>query len=83
MSSERRIAERHEVSRLGQISCEQVVGMVDCMVHDLSSSGALLVLREPEKVPNAFCLMIVGTQHTFNCVVKRRAEQMLGVKFER
>jgi len=83
LPSERRVAARQEVSRIGQISSEQLVEAVDCMVHDLSSSGALLVLKGTGSIPNAFRLRIAGAGRTFQCVVKRRKEQMLGVQFER
>ena len=81
MADERRRAERHETSRVGKISGGGLPNPVECIVSDVSTTGALLVFREEVRVPNAFTLRIAGIARSFECEVRRRGPQTLGVRF--
>jgi len=54
---------------------------LDCIVRDVSSSGALLVLQTTEGIPRSFRLHIVGSTRERACEVRRRTARMLGVQF--
>lgn len=81
MTGERRRDERHETSRIGRISGSGLLEPVECIVSDVSKTGALLVFKGDVRVPNAFTLRIAGVARNFECQVRRRAPQTLGVRF--
>lgn len=81
MTAERRVAPRHEVSRIGAISGDGMLKPIDCIIRDVSASGAMLVVKATEGIPRSFHLHIAGAAHTRRCEVKRRAAQTLGVRF--
>ena len=81
MTAERRVAPRHEVSRIGTISAGGTLKPMDCIVRDVSASGAMLVVKTTEGLPKSFRLSIAGTARDRICEVKRRTRQTLGVRF--
>jgi len=81
MGDERRRAERHETSRIGRISGQGLSDPIECIVSDVSKTGALLVLKGEVRVPNTFMLRITGIARSFECEVRRRGPQTLGVHF--
>ena len=81
MTAERRVAPRYDVSCLGTISVAGTLKPIDCIVRDVSSTGALLVLKTAEGIPRSFRLRIVGSTRERACEVKRRTAQTLGVRF--
>lgn len=81
MSDERRLAERYECSRIGKISGQGLQKPVECVVRDVSTTGALLVFKKAVVIPKAFDLRIAGIERSFECEVRRRTAQTLGVRF--
>jgi hypothetical protein len=69
------------VSWIGTISVAGPLKPIDCIVRDVSSSGALLVLQTTEGIPRSFRLHIVGSTRERACEVRRRTARMLGVQF--
>jgi len=66
---------RHEVHFLAQLDIGASVPL-DCMISDLSESGAKLTVRDDTAVPDRFTLVL--RRH---CRVVRRLDGQLGVQF--
>ncbi|MEA1835271.1 PilZ domain-containing protein [Methylobacterium durans] len=81
MFAERRGAPRYEISRIGQMTADSLKYPIDCIVRNISTSGALLVVSAPQAIPSHFRLSIAGSVHQRACEVKRRAADSLGVQF--
>ena len=57
------------------------IGTVDCIVRNVSATGALLELKEPALIPNDFELIIKPELTRRSCRVVRRDALQLGVSF--
>jgi len=55
---------------------------IDCVVRDLSATGAGLVIESPIDIPPRFCLLFEGDKTTKQCRVVRRSGNKIGVAFE-
>jgi hypothetical protein len=58
------------------------IGIVDCVIRNISESGALLELKAPALVPDDFNLVIRPEHTRRQCHVTRRKALRLGVQFE-
>jgi hypothetical protein len=76
-----RAAPRRRTLKAGTISFNNGAG-IDCLVRNLSATGACLELESPVGVPNAFTL-VISTDHLQRpCQVVWRSARRIGVKFE-
>ena len=74
-----RNAPRHRVLKSGSILFKG--GGIDCVVRNLSSSGAALEVASPIGIPNEFTLIIKDEGGQRQCRVTWRKEKRIGVVF--
>lgn len=74
-----RAASRHRVLKSGTIEFNG--GAIDCVVRNLSDTGAALEVASPLGIPQAFNLLISGDRTTYRCEVRWRKESRIGVAF--
>jgi PilZ domain len=80
---ERRRASRHRTLKSGKIVVHAGRSVVDCTVRNLSSNGALLLVRSLAGIPEKFDLVMETTGEHHLCRVAWRGEDRLGVEFAR
>jgi hypothetical protein len=56
-------------------------GAIDCVVRNLSDTGAALEVASPLGIPQTFNLLISGERITYQCEVRWRKENRIGVAF--
>ena len=78
---ETRIAPRHRVSKAGTI---EFVGSrpVDCVVRNLSLTGAAIELSSSINIPESFTLVMPGDGLRLLCRVMWRQKYRIGVAFD-
>ena len=78
---ERRKSRR--VPRVGHAALVSLTddAIVECVVHDVSTTGARIWVEDPELVPDYFKLKIPGAPAIPRCRVRWRSGQDLGVAF--
>ena len=81
MTEEHRISPRHRTLKSGKIAFANDNCVVDCLIRNLSLTGAGLVVPMTVGIPGSFTLVDVhgGTRHTANAVW-RKGDRM-GVHF--
>ena len=79
-SSERRAEPRIPALLWGKVIFKDVAR--DCVIHDLSQSGARLRLTAFAALPDKFDLFILEKRRTFRAIVQWRAGDQAGVVFE-
>jgi hypothetical protein len=57
------------------------VGVMDCVIRNLSESGALLEVPDPSHLPNEFTLMLKLEHKRRPCRVAWRAGSNVGINF--
>jgi hypothetical protein len=77
---EHRIASRHRVLKAGTI--EFGGGAIDCMVRNMSATGAALDVTSPLGIPAQFTLVLVADGSHQPCHVVWRKEKRIGVVFD-
>jgi hypothetical protein len=77
--SEQRAATRRRTFKAGTI--EFGGGAIDCLVRNISETGAQLEVISPLYVPNRFTLYIVSDELKQPCRVVWKREKRLGVRF--
>jgi hypothetical protein len=77
---ETRIAPRYRVMKAARIKFGTVA--VNCMVHDLSTSGAALEVTDQVGIPAKFTLVMPNDGLHLPCHVVWRKQFRLGVTFE-
>ncbi len=77
---EGRRSRRQRVLLPGKIVFERAMRTVDCMVRDLSPTGARLRLLSPEMLPSRFYLIDFRQSAAFEAEVEWRRPSELGVK---
>jgi hypothetical protein len=75
----KRDATRHRVLKSGTIEFNG--GAIDCVVRNLSDTGAALEVASPLGIPQTFNLLISGERITYRCEVRWRKENRIGVAF--
>jgi hypothetical protein len=78
--NEKRIAPRNRVLKGGTIGLAGG-GVINCMVRNISSTGAALEVETPMGVPDDFELVILADHFKRHCHVQWRKGQRLGVTF--
>ena len=76
---EHRVAPRHRVLKAGTI--EFGGGGIDCVVRNISDTGAALEVTSPMGIPEHFTLVIAQEHVTKPCRVMWRKEKRIGVAF--
>lgn len=81
MSEHRREA-RQRVFLKGRIVFNNGSSSFDCLVRDMSSAGARLVMSDATTLPEAFDLYIPQKDRTYRAILRWRREDGIGVTFE-
>jgi len=76
----KRGAPRQRILRAGTI--EFSGGTIDCVVRNISQTGAALDVASPMGIPNEFNLLISGDHASRSCQVAWRREKRIGVVFK-
>ena len=79
-AAQRRGAERRKTLLTGKVVFNDMASVFDCVVRDMSESGARIKLAAPVQVPPAFGLRLTDARY-YRCKVRRRAALELGVEF--
>ncbi len=77
---ERRHDTRSNVFKKGSISFGG--STIDCMVRNLSATGALLDVETPLGIPKRFTLVVAADSFSGECRVVWVREKRLGVRFD-
>jgi PilZ domain len=80
-SSERRTSPRHRVFKGGRLAFPGG-GAVDCVVRNISSSGARIDVANPRGLPEVFTLVIAADQFKRRCHSVWCHDKQIGVAFE-
>jgi hypothetical protein len=72
-----RAALRHRVLKSGSIEFNG--GVIDCLIWNVSETGAALEGASPLGVPETFKLMIAGDHTSYSCKVAGRTDKRIGV----
>jgi hypothetical protein len=78
---ERRAAPRHKVLKSGMLAFSGGGG-IDCMVRNISSSGARLDVAAPIGLPASFTLVIETDRFMRRCRAVWNSEKRIGVAFD-
>ncbi len=78
---EKRASPRHRVLKQGTIAFRGGGG-IDCMVRNISQSGARLEIASPIGLPDSFTLVIAADRFMRDCRAVWNAEKRLGVAFQ-
>lgn len=75
-----RAAPRHRILKSGSISFDG--GAIDCLVRNISATGAALEVASPVGIPDTFTLLISGEHAGHRCRVAWRSDKRIGVAFQ-
>jgi PilZ domain-containing protein len=78
--TEKRVAARHRVLKQGTLAFGG--GGVDCVVRNLSSSGARLDVVNPIGLPQSFTLVIPADRFIHRCHLVWSHDKRIGVAFD-
>ena len=78
---ERRRISRHRTLKSGKIVLQSGRSVVDCTVRNMSSHGALLLVKSLVGIPEKFDLVIETSGEHHACRIAWRGEDRLGVEF--
>ena len=81
MNDEHRKSQRHRTFKGGSILFASAPA-VDCVVRNLSETGACLEVSGPIGIPDDFKLIIKPEVLTRSCEVAWRSAQRIGVRFK-
>jgi hypothetical protein len=78
--------EQRKSERIPRLSHAVVVSLtdvkvIDCMLHDISTTGARIWVEDGDRVPDYFKLKIPGAPLIPRCRVRWRSGHDLGVEF--
>jgi hypothetical protein len=77
---ETRVAVRHRVQMAATIEFGGIA--VDCIIRNLSTTGAQLELSSRARIPADFTLVVPGDGLRLPCTVVWRTEYRMGVHFD-
>lgn len=77
---DRRVDARNKVRKVGRVVVEETGKIYSCIILDISSTGALLLVHD--KVPDRFGLFYSAKRTLCDVAVVRRHNDTLGVRFE-
>ncbi|MDH2381695.1 PilZ domain-containing protein [Bradyrhizobium sp. CER78] len=70
---------RHRVLKAGTIEFNG--GAIDCVIRNISETGAALEVTSPVGIPETFNLVLPGDHTKRQCRVAWRRERRIGVRF--
>lgn len=82
MSMEQRKQPRLRVLLKGRIHFNNGSSSIDCLVRDMSATGARLMLSETATLPEKFDLYIPQKERTYRASLRWRREDGIGVTFD-
>lgn len=82
MSVEQRKQPRLRVLLKGRIYFNNGSSSIDCLVRDMSATGARLMLSETATLPEKFDLYILQKERTYRASLRWRREDGVGVTFD-
>lgn len=77
---EHRAAQRRRMLKAATISFGG--GAIDCIVRNLSETGASLEVISPVGIPDRFTLVVDADRSKLPCRIVWRREKRIGVRFE-
>jgi hypothetical protein len=78
---EHRQSQRQRILKAGTISFNQAAG-IDCIVRNVSDTGASLEIESPVGIPNDFTLVINKDDVKRPCRIAWRSARRIGVRFD-
>ena len=78
---ERRRVSRHRTLKSGKIVLQSGRSVVDCTIRNLSSHGALLLVKSLAGIPEKFDLVLETSGEHHACRIAWRGADRLGVEF--
>jgi hypothetical protein len=78
--NEHRKAQRQRTFKGGSISFDTAFG-IDCLVRNISETGACLEVKIPARIPDDFTLIIKPEHVRRSCHVTWRTARLIGVRF--
>jgi len=75
-----RIAPRRRILKAGSIECGG--GVIDCIVRNVSETGAALEVLSPLYIPDRFTLFVRTDQLKRPCHITWRKKNRIGVAFD-
>ncbi len=82
MAEEPKIAFRQRTFLKGTLYYDNRRASIDCVIRDISDSGARLAFEHPVIVPDNVELFIPHKQQTLRACVQRRGPNEIGIAFE-
>ena len=82
MNEEPKVATRQRTFLKGTVYYDNRRASIECVVRDLSDSGARLTFDHPATVPDNIELFIQQKQQTLRACVRRREPYEIGIAFE-
>src|ERR1700694_1817389 len=82
MAEEPKVATRHRTFLKGTLYYDNRRASIDCVIRDMSDSGARLTFDHPATVPDNVELFILHKQQTVRARVQRRGPNEIGIAFE-
>ena len=82
MADEPKIATRQRTFLKGTLYFDNRRASIECVVRDISNSGARLTFDHPANVPDNVELFIPNKQQTLLARVQRRGPNEIGIAFE-
>ena len=82
MNEEPKVAVRQRTFLKGTVYYDNRRVSIECIIRDLSDSGARLAFEHPVTVPDTIELFIPQKQQTLRACVRRREPNEIGVAFE-
>jgi hypothetical protein len=79
--SEHRVSTRRRILKAGTILIDRKV-TIDCLVRNVSDTGACLEIESPVGIPNDFTLVIKADHKMRLCHVQWRSARRIGVRFQ-
>jgi PilZ domain len=80
LTDEHRRTQRHRTLKPGTISFDRGAG-IDCLVRNVSETGACLEVASPVGIPDDFTLVMKADNLTRLCRVAWRSARRIGVSF--
>lgn len=81
VQDEKRAEPRHRVLKGGNIFFNKGYGAYDCVLKNLSDSGALIKMEDSSGIPGVFDFTIKGEEFRQQATLAWRSNGMAGVRF--
>ena len=78
---EHRIAPRHRTFKGAKIAFKELGAAIDCVVRNLSDTGACLKVESSVGIPQTFNLVLEDGQSVRSCRLIWRKDTQIGVEF--